>query len=59
MVHFELMDILAPRAGNCWCGVRRGVFAGICTDTRTLRAGELFVALRGERFDGLNFRNRA
>ncbi|HVO05541.1 MAG TPA: UDP-N-acetylmuramoyl-tripeptide--D-alanyl-D-alanine ligase [Burkholderiaceae bacterium] len=25
------------------------------TDTRTLRAGDLFVALRGERFDGHNF----
>lgn len=25
---------------------------GISTDTRTLRAGECFVALRGERFDG-------
>lgn len=27
-------------------------FTGISTDTRTLRAGELFVALRGERYDG-------
>jgi UDP-N-acetylmuramoyl-tripeptide--D-alanyl-D-alanine ligase len=25
------------------------------TDTRTLRAGDLFVALRGERFDGAQF----
>ena len=25
------------------------------TDTRSLRAGDLFVALRGERFDGHNF----
>jgi UDP-N-acetylmuramoyl-tripeptide--D-alanyl-D-alanine ligase len=28
------------------------VYAGIETDTRTLRAGSLFVALQGERFDG-------
>ncbi len=27
-------------------------FSEICTDTRTLRSGALFVALRGERFDG-------
>jgi len=31
------------------------VFGGVSTDTRTLGAGELFVALRGERFDGHAF----
>ncbi len=31
------------------------VFTGVSTDTRTLRAGDLFVALRGERFDGHRF----
>jgi UDP-N-acetylmuramoyl-tripeptide--D-alanyl-D-alanine ligase len=30
-------------------------FSGVSTDTRTLRAAELFVALRGERFDGHRF----
>ena len=29
--------------------------AGISTDTRTLRPGDVFVALRGERFDGHDF----
>jgi UDP-N-acetylmuramoyl-tripeptide--D-alanyl-D-alanine ligase len=28
---------------------------GICTDTRSLQAGQLFWALRGERFDGNQF----
>ena len=28
---------------------------GVCTDSRTLRGGELFVALRGPRFDGNAF----
>ncbi|MDX1755761.1 MAG: UDP-N-acetylmuramoyl-tripeptide--D-alanyl-D-alanine ligase [Marinobacter sp.] len=32
-----------------------GQFTGVSTDTRSLRAGELFVALRGERFDGHRF----
>jgi UDP-N-acetylmuramoyl-tripeptide--D-alanyl-D-alanine ligase len=27
----------------------------VCTDSRQLRAGDVFVALRGERFDGHNF----
>ena len=30
-------------------------YAGVSTDTRTLEPGELFVALRGERFDGTEF----
>jgi UDP-N-acetylmuramoyl-tripeptide--D-alanyl-D-alanine ligase len=31
------------------------VFTGVSTDTRTLRSGDLYVALRGERFDGHDF----
>jgi UDP-N-acetylmuramoyl-tripeptide--D-alanyl-D-alanine ligase len=30
-------------------------FEGVCTDSRSLRARQLFVALRGERFDGHGF----
>jgi len=30
-------------------------FDGVSIDTRTLKAGELFVAIRGERFDGAQF----
>ncbi|UCC74775.1 MAG: UDP-N-acetylmuramoyl-tripeptide--D-alanyl-D-alanine ligase [Gemmatimonadota bacterium] len=30
-------------------------YTGVSTDTRVLRPGELFVALRGERFDGADF----
>jgi UDP-N-acetylmuramoyl-tripeptide--D-alanyl-D-alanine ligase len=35
------------------------VFKGVSTDTRTVKAGELFVALRGERFDGHAFLDQA
>jgi UDP-N-acetylmuramoyl-tripeptide--D-alanyl-D-alanine ligase len=31
------------------------VFTGVSTDTRSLQRGDLFVALRGERFDGHTF----
>jgi len=34
-------------------------FSGVSTDTRTLRRGDLFVALRGERFDGHGFLQNA
>ena len=30
-------------------------FTGVSTDTRTLKAGDLFVARRGERYDGHGF----
>jgi UDP-N-acetylmuramoyl-tripeptide--D-alanyl-D-alanine ligase len=32
-----------------------GVFTGVSTDTRALRAGEIYFALRGPRFDGNEF----
>ncbi len=35
------------------------VFTGVSTDTRTLRDGDLFVALRGERYDGHAFLGQA
>jgi UDP-N-acetylmuramoyl-tripeptide--D-alanyl-D-alanine ligase len=37
-------------------GPRR--FTGICTDSRRLRAGELFLALKGDRFEGHDFINQ-
>jgi UDP-N-acetylmuramoyl-tripeptide--D-alanyl-D-alanine ligase len=34
---------------------RNPVFSGVSTDTRSLNPGELFIALRGERYDGHAF----
>jgi UDP-N-acetylmuramoyl-tripeptide--D-alanyl-D-alanine ligase len=31
------------------------LFSGVSTDSRSIKAGDLFVALRGERFDGHDF----
>ena len=36
------------RGDNVW-------FDGVATDSRTIRQGELFVALKGERFDGHDY----
>jgi UDP-N-acetylmuramoyl-tripeptide--D-alanyl-D-alanine ligase len=34
-------------------------FSGVSIDSRTLIAGQLFVAIRGERFDGADFVGQA
>ena len=38
---------------------RRVAFTGVSTDSRTVRKGDLFFALRGDRFDGHNFLTKA
>src|SRR5437764_173968 len=40
-------------------GDRGQAFTGVSIDTRTLKAGDLFVAIRGERFDGADFADAA
>ncbi len=40
-------------------GDRAHTYRAISTDTRTLQPGDVFVALRGERFDGHDFIDRA
>ncbi|WP_085314871.1 UDP-N-acetylmuramoyl-tripeptide--D-alanyl-D-alanine ligase [Derxia lacustris] len=41
--------------GCPFAGDGRAVFTRVSSDSRDLRAGDLFVALRGERFDGHGF----
>ncbi|MAE77624.1 MAG: hypothetical protein CMJ85_12240 [Planctomycetes bacterium] len=45
---------ITDATGGCLVG-GEGLATGVSTDTRTLRRGDLFVALRGERFDGHDF----
>jgi len=53
----RLADAAAVTAGRVSGG--NPPFTGVSTDTRTLRSGDLFVALRGERFDGHGFLSQA
>jgi len=46
---------LGPARAALVSGDAARVFAGVSIDTRTLAPGELFVAIRGERFDGADF----
>ena len=49
----NLVDAAAMTGGRTSGG--NPALAGVSTDTRALRSGDLFVALRGERFDGHTF----
>ena len=47
-----------PEAAQVVSGTPLGkdvVFTGVSTDSRTVTAGELFIALRGDKFDGHDF----
>ncbi|MFB3881603.1 MAG: UDP-N-acetylmuramoyl-tripeptide--D-alanyl-D-alanine ligase [Armatimonadota bacterium] len=55
MVDLPLDLVLSATGGRLSGGVGPAVLHGVSTDTRTLKRGALFVALKGERFDGHDF----
>ncbi|RUM87511.1 MAG: UDP-N-acetylmuramoyl-tripeptide--D-alanyl-D-alanine ligase [Thermodesulfatator sp.] len=48
-------EVVRATGGTLLGGDMSLVFSGVSTDTRTLRPGELFVALKGSRYDGHDF----
>lgn len=56
MGNITLREILDATGGKVLCGNNPGEeFHGLSIDSRTIKSGELFVALRGQRFDGHDF----
>src|SRR5256886_4984820 len=51
--------VAAAMSGAIVAGDRRRAFTGVSIDTRTLNRGDLFVAIRGDRFDGADFAQAA
>jgi len=49
------IEEIARATGGTVLGVAEGEVSGVATDSRLIKAGELFVALKGERFDGHAF----
>lgn len=58
MNHLTLDEILKATGGETLCMDRR-VFTGLSIDSRTIKEGELFVALKGDNFDGHDFLKEA
>jgi UDP-N-acetylmuramoyl-tripeptide--D-alanyl-D-alanine ligase len=54
----KVEDIIKATSGKIICS-NSNIFTGISIDSRTIKEGELFLALRGSRFDGHNFLNEA
>ena len=52
---FSANEIVAAVDGRLIRGDGSAHAAGVSTDTRTLEAGELFIALKGPNFDGAQF----
>jgi len=52
---FTVRDILGAVKGMLLSGNQDDILTGVSTDTRKIRNGELFLAIKGERFDGHSF----
>ncbi|MBD2137745.1 UDP-N-acetylmuramoyl-tripeptide--D-alanyl-D-alanine ligase [Anabaena sp. FACHB-1237] len=55
----QLVEVLAAKPINLSNSDLLQLSTGVQTDTRSLKPGEVFVALRGERFDGHDFVDKA
>jgi UDP-N-acetylmuramoyl-tripeptide--D-alanyl-D-alanine ligase len=59
MNRFTIQDALVATGAQLWRGDARRAATGVSTDTRSLRAGDLFFALSGPNFDGSRFAGAA
>ena len=55
MPTWRVADLVDWACGTLLRGDERRDVSGVSTDSRTVQAGNVFVALRGERFDGHHF----
>lgn len=51
----SLIEITAAVKGQLWQGDGGPEIERVCTDSRRLQRGDLFIALKGERFDGHHY----
>ncbi len=52
---FTVRDILTAVKGKLLSGNMEEILTGVSTDTRKIKKGELFLAIKGDKFDGHSF----
>ncbi|MCE5287597.1 MAG: UDP-N-acetylmuramoyl-tripeptide--D-alanyl-D-alanine ligase [Pelosinus sp.] len=56
MAEFTINEVYEALGGSCKIiNKTERIFTGISTDTRSIQSGDLFIALKGERFDGHDY----
>ena len=55
MERLAMKEVIRAVRGELICGSQRGEISGVSIDSRTIKKGEIFFALKGERFDGHDF----
>lgn len=56
MIKMTIEDVVVTTKGRIVYGNNRShTFTGVSTDSRTINAGDIFIALKGDRFDGHDF----
>ena len=56
---FSLKSVLQSVQGELILGNPRDSFSGVSIDSRTVKKGDIFIAIKGNRFDGHNFIDEA
>lgn len=59
LLSWHLDSVIKAIGATAVAGSSSNFFGKVSTDTRTIQAGDIFVALRGERFDGHDFLQKA
>ncbi|MEE9316582.1 MAG: Mur ligase family protein, partial [bacterium] len=59
MERLTIREIIRAVRGKLICGSQQGEISGVSIDSRTIKKGEIFFALKGERFDGHDFLQEA
>lgn len=59
MAEFTVNEVCLATMGKICSATFGGDFTGICTDTRKIKSGDLFIPLVGENFDGHDFIDQA
>jgi UDP-N-acetylmuramoyl-tripeptide--D-alanyl-D-alanine ligase len=52
---FTILDIVKATGGELWRGDLKTRVKAVSTDTRKVKKGDLFIAIKGDKFDGHDF----